>query len=310
MKKLLYTICFFIPNWLLAQYMELDNYHVEVGDSIVVIVRFEDSYTRIQKVKFDLLDSIPSILSISGSENEYSTTTGKVYSKNFLAVDTGLITIPPATIIVEDLGTTQNIITNSVTLKITNPKVDSMDTVLEPIKDIEEVKIYWYDNWLLYLNILLAILLVLILYFAFRKKKKNVSDELITSVETIPPFELAMTRLDELEKSDLLNSGHIIAFYTELSHIYREYLNNALGIDALEASTTEIKSKMESTDFDQTIKYQSNRLLELYDKVKFAKQTYSNEINESMLNNLRFQITSIEQFLLKNNQRNEDTFVS
>jgi len=290
--------------------MELDNYHVEVGDSIVVIVRFEDSYTRIQKVKFDLLDSIPSILSISGSENEYSTTTGKVYSKNFLAVDTGLITIPPATIIVEDLGTTQNIITNSVTLKITNPKVDSMDTVLEPIKDIEEVKIYWYDNWLLYLNILLAILLVLILYFAFRKKKKNVSDELITSVETIPPFELAMTRLDELEKSDLLNSGHIIAFYTELSHIYREYLNNALGIDALEASTTEIKSKMESTDFDQTIKYQSNRLLELYDKVKFAKQTYSNEINESMLNNLRFQITSIEQFLLKNNQRNEDTFVS
>jgi len=290
--------------------MELDNYHVEVGDSIVVIVRFEDSNTKIQKVKFDLLDSIPSILSISGSENEYSTTTGKVYSKNFLAVDTGLITIPPATIIVEDLGTTQNIITNSVTLKITNPKVDSTDTVLEPIKDIEEVKIYWYDNWLLYLNILLAILLVLILYFAFRKKKKNVSDELITSVETIPPFELAMTRLDELEKSDLLNSGHIIAFYTELSHIYREYLNNALGIDALEASTTEIKSKMESTDFDQTIKYQSNRLLELYDKVKFAKQTYSNEINESMLNNLRFQITTIENFQLKNNQRNEDTFVS
>lgn len=290
--------------------MELDNYHVEVGDSIVVIVRFEDSYTRIQKVKFDLLDSVPSIQSIAGTENEYSTTTGKVYSKNYLAVDTGIITIPPATLIVEDLGTTQNILTNSVTLKITNPKVDSTDNVLEPIKDIEEVKIFWYDNWPLYLNILLAILLVLILFFAFRKKKKNITEEPMETIETIPPYELAMTRLDELEKSDLLNSGHIIAFYTELSHIYREYLNNAVGIDALEASTTEIKSKMESTHFDQTIKNQSNRLLDLYDKVKFAKQTYSNEINESMLNNLRFQISSIENFLLKNNQRNEDTFVS
>lgn len=290
--------------------MELDNYHVEVGDSIVVIVRFEDSYTRIQKVKFDLLDSVTSIQSIAGTENEYSTTTGKVYSKNYLAVDTGIITIPPATLIVEDLGTTQNILTNSVTLKITNPKVDSTDNVLEPIKDIEEVKIYWYDNWPLYLNILLAILLVLILFFAFRKKKKNITEEPMETIETIPPYELAMTRLDELEKSDLLNSGHIIAFYTELSHIYREYLNNAVGIDALEASTTEIKSKMESTHFDQTIKNQSNRLLDLYDKVKFAKQTYSNEINESMLNNLRFQISSIENFLLKNNQRNEDTFVS
>lgn len=310
MRLLLLIFLFTFPNWLFAQYLELDNYHVEVGDSVVVIVRYEDPYKSIRKIKFEVLDSIKQLSRLSDKKQEYSTTTGKVYTTNFVAFDTGDIIIPPIPLVIEDLGTTSEIYTNSVTLKITNPKLDSTETNIAPIKDIEEVKIYWYDNWPLYLNIFLAILLILVLYFVFRKKKNQQEEAPPVEIVRIPPYEKAMERLEDLEKSDLLSSGHYIAFYTELSHIYREYLSNALGIEALEASTTEIKAKLANTILEKPMIDQSIKLMQLFDKVKFAKQNYSNEINETMINTTRNHIDTMESFIIKSEDKNEDTVVS
>ena len=115
---------------------ELDNYHVEVCDSVVVIVSYEDPYKSIRKIKFEVLDSIKQLSRLSDKKQEYSTTTGKVFTTNFVAFDTGDIIIPPITLVIEDLGTTSEIYTISVTLKITNPKLDSTDKNIAPIKDI------------------------------------------------------------------------------------------------------------------------------------------------------------------------------
>lgn len=57
----------------------------------------------------------------------------------------------------------------------------------------------------------------------------------------IPPHELAFEALDELERGELLEQGHVQRYYVELTEIAKGYLEGRFGVEALDRTTDEIR---------------------------------------------------------------------
>jgi hypothetical protein len=289
---------------------ELDNYHVEVGDSIVLRVATTNIYDHVEKVKLEVLQAVPQIEASSDRGlRQFSTGNSIVFESIWIAFDTGDVTLPPIPVVIAANGTTYTAYTNALQLKITEATLDSTDTALAPLKEIEIVEIYWYDYWPLYLNILLGVLLLYILFRYFRKRK-TVEASQEPSVPEIPALESALHRLDELEKSNLISEDLIVLFYTELSHIYRAYLGKQFGMVALESSTTEILDNLDSLGFPPEIRATAGSLMNWFDLAKFGQDHLSSEINSSAIVKTRDHILELDAFYIKNNVADEVAPVS
>ena len=118
-------------------------------------------------------------------------------------------------------------------------------------------------------NLILIILMISIIYAiitVWKKREKKVYNK-IDYKYTEMPKDRAFRRLEEI------NSTHFTKdFYTELSHIFREYIETKYYIRTLEMTTQEIKESrslfpMEDFQFEELIVF-----LNLSDHVKYALQ--------------------------------------
>ena len=289
---------------------ELDNYHVEVGDSIVLRISTTNLYDRVEKIRFEVLQAVPQIeRAADNPTRQFSTVNSIVFESAWIAFDTGEVELPAIPVVIAANGTTYTAYTNTLKLKITNPTIDSTDTVLAPLKEVETVQIYWYDYWPLYLNIVLALLLIYILYRVFRKNKVQ-AQTLVVEAPQVPALEAAMHALDELEKSKLIESGLLVLFYTELSHIYRAYVGRKFKINALESSTTEILGEFRSIDLPAQFYLQASTLMHLFDLAKFGNDPLTEAVNTSMISKTRDHLLELDTFYTINDEVNESTPVS
>ena len=87
----------------------------------------------------------------------------------------------------------------------------------------------------------------------------------------IPPHELAINKLVELNSLKLCENGCEKEYYTKISEIIREYLANRFGINALEMTTAQIKYAVKQSDGASISKKYIEIVLEMADFVKFAK---------------------------------------
>ncbi len=191
--------------------------------------------------------------------------------------DSGSYTIPQQKITVWS----QEYLTDSVVVDVATVAVDTLKQNMFPIKAVQNEP-YTFDDFKSYLWWILGglLLLALILYFVFRKKKT------LEEIEAkIPPYDLALKRLKELDSKQLWQKNKVKQYYVELSDIVRSYIERELNIPALESTTNELMETI--TDFnsssslnipDETIK-KLQSLLKDADLVKFAKYVpLSNEI--------------------------------
>ncbi len=191
--------------------------------------------------------------------------------------DSGSYTIPQQKITVWS----QEYLTDSVVIDVATVAVDTLKQNMFPIKAVQSEPYAFADfkNYLWW--ILGALLLIaIILYFLLRKKKTTEEIE-----AKIPPYNLALKRLKELDEKQLWQKNKIKQYYVELTDIVRSYIERELNIPALESTTNELMETI--TDFnsssslnipDETIK-KLQSLLKDADLVKFAKYVpLSNEI--------------------------------
>ncbi|MET2986648.1 hypothetical protein [Aureibaculum conchae] len=191
--------------------------------------------------------------------------------------DSGSYTIPQQKIMVWS----QEYLTDSVVVDVATVAVDTLKQNMFPIKAVQNEP-YTFDDFKSYLWWILGALLLLaiILYFVFRKKKTQEEIE-----AKIPPYDLALKRLKELDNKQLWQKNKIKQYYVELTDIIRSYIERELNIPALESTTNELMETI--TDFnsssslnipDETIK-KLQSLLKDADLVKFAKYVpLSNDI--------------------------------
>ena len=127
-----------------------------------------------------------------------------------------------------------------------------------PVKDIIPL--------IFFLLVILLILVSLGIITLFRKREKFVHKKVnYQIIET--PYNKAMRRLNELDESSMTKD-----YYTELSHISREYIETKYFIRVLEMTTFEIEKyriffPIDDSHFESWLKF-----LKEADRVKYAKE--------------------------------------
>jgi hypothetical protein len=184
--------------------------------------------------------------------------------------DSGEYLVPqiPIRLIQED-GQTQTLQTNPIPLTVNTIPVASDSLQLAPIKDIDREQFTFQDG-LPYLLGAVGVIIIglLIWWFFFKKHDEQKSKPIIIR----PAHEVALELLDELEKQQMWQKGRIKDYYSGLTYIAREYLENRYKIPALENTTGEILQKLSSfPEIDQELQNALRQILTSSDMVKFAK---------------------------------------
>ena len=131
------------------------------------------------------------------------------------------------------------------------------------------------------LGLLALIIITLILIFTLGKKKPS---ELMNFVQRkpLPPYEVALAKLQALKDKKLWQNGQVKEYHSSISEILREYLEASYGFNAMEQVTDEIMEKMQSK-VDDSLQKKLHQILSMADLAKFAKfQPLPDENEQSM----------------------------
>ena len=183
--------------------------------------------------------------------------------------DTGKFTIPRACVLINN----KPFFTDSIKVEVASVAVDTLKQKMFDIKPIAEADSSKSWIWKLLLTLLLLFGIGAFVYWYLKiRQKKKIEEDLYKT-----PIEKATILLNSLEKKQLWQKGEVKEYYSQLTDIARNYIEEAIEIPAMESTTSELieglrtaslKKKMALTP--ETI-VNLERVLQQADLVKFAK---------------------------------------
>ncbi len=185
------------------------------------------------------------------------------------AFDPGTVMLPPFAVL--GLEGADTAFSNVVTFKVAPVDVDSLETI-NPMYSIVEPATRWYDyipNWILWVILVLVLIAAAVAAFILLRKHKEEVE--IARTTPVPPYELAMSRLQSLQSRNLPDSGQEKEYYTILVDILRDYLQGRFGINAMEMTSTQIVRVLRSNAETRMTADMVKAVLSVADFVKFAK---------------------------------------
>lgn len=272
MKKYILHIILFLGLASFSQELpevkiEVDTTKIRIGEHInfQITVENTDKGVVFPELQLDSLGRVEIVESLP-----VDTLKEKLIKKYVLtSFDSGRYKIPEQSIRIW----TQEYLTDSLIIDVATVAVDTTKQAMFPIKAIQNEP-YTFEDFKKYLWWLLVALLVIaiILYFVFRKK------ETIEEIEAkIPPYQLALQRLNELDSKQLWQKNKVKQYYVELTDIVRTYIERELKIPALESTTDELMETIGDFNTSSQLNIPKetidklNSLLKDADLVKFAK---------------------------------------
>ncbi len=185
--------------------------------------------------------------------------------------DSGKYMIPSVRILINN----KVVLSDSLLVEVANVQVDTLKQKMYDIKDIIPAQHSFFGSWWIYLLILhLIVGLGGLLYWYIKKyKKENQPEE-----ETFKtPIEKATNMLNKLEKKELWQRGEVKEYYSELTDIVRNYIEEAIEIPAMESTTSELIQSLKVASLKKKMKLSKETIDNLFtvlkqaDLVKFAK---------------------------------------
>ena len=270
MKKQIFYILLFISTISFAQKpmvkAEIDTTSIRIGEQFQLKISVDETQNviipKIQLKGLEIIDSTR-IDTIKNSLIRRYILTG---------FDSGAFYIPQQQIFVKN----QAFLTDSLLINIATIAIDTLKVKKFPIKSIKKEP-YTFDDFRIYIYLILAILAIIgfwIYWFVIRKRKET---EDAPTYRTLPPFEEAILRLNELDEKLLWQNNKIKEYYSELTEIVRGYIERELKVPALENTTDEVLAMIKdfkNADSIETSKETIKKLKDLLreaDLVKFAK---------------------------------------
>ena len=267
MKKL--TLILFLTHSIVSAQViaNLDTNNILIGDHITFTIEgetendnewpiFTDSIGNLELLSISEIDSIP-------TEN------GWKLKQEFILTqwDSGFYHIP--SISVGNEKTADFVVTvNTINLEEDSEAKDIKGPLDAPVT-FSEVLPY----------LLGGIIIGLLIYLLIRYLKREKPIEIITrkAKVVLPPFEIALTQLEELKIKKKWQRGEIKAYYSDLSEIVRTYIEDGLHTPAMEMLTDDIIDRLKARKIDTA---QLNILLNTADLAKFAKAQPTSAENE------------------------------
>ena len=171
--------------------------------------------------------------------------------------------------------------------------VEGVDTVNVQIKDIAPIIKVRYTFWEIFRWILLGLAIVaLIVAIVFVVKRLKAHKPIIElhPEPVIPPDERALKSLEELRRKELWQAGKVKEYYTDLTDIVRNYLEEAWNINSTDMTSDEtLEAYHDSRAYDETCESKLRQMLSTADMVKFAKgEPLPNEHTQAMSHAVEF----------------------
>lgn len=186
--------------------------------------------------------------------------------------DSGKYTIPRIPIIING----KTVYSDSLAIEISDVKVDTLKQKMFDIKDIATVKSPM-GNWWIYVLVVIGLIgLGFLIFYLLKNRKPKAKAEVIVYKT---PIEKATTLLQQLENKELWQKGAVKDYYSELTDIVRNYIEEEIKIPAMESTTSELIEGLRKAAKQKKLKLSNDtvenleKVLQQADLVKFAKVT-------------------------------------
>lgn len=290
----------------------LQDKEIRIGDQTTLEIRLTSAADG-KEVEFPtLIDTISGKIEIvkisdidtSYDENDISI---RVLSQviTITSWDSGYHAIPPFVFKIEG----EEFKTEAQLLAVSSVSIEP-EADIKDIKAIMEVPFSLWD-WILVnkfkiggiITILLLIALGIFLLKRF-KREKPIEQVFVPKEEADV---VALRQLRELEMAKLWQNGKVNPYYTQISHILREYLENRFQLSALERTTDEIDLLLKyHKELDERKQAQLVELLRVADMAKFAKQEPLPSENEEAIKYAYLFIEETRLVIVQKAEENEE----
>jgi len=183
--------------------------------------------------------------------------------------DSGKYTIPSVKILIDK----KLFLSDSIKVEVANVQVDTLKQKMYDIKDIAPANDSMGDWWKYFLALVLIAAIAFLIYrYIKQNQKKKIEEEVYKT-----PIEKATSLLNTLEKKELWQHGEVKAYYSELTEITRNYIEEVIEIPAMESTTSELIEGLKTASVKKKMKLSQETIENLYsvlkqaDLVKFAK---------------------------------------
>ena len=184
--------------------------------------------------------------------------------------DSGKYTIPRIPVMINGKAS----FSDSIKVEVNEVKVDTLKQKMYDIKDIAQVESPM-GTWWIY--VLIALVIAVAGFFVYKFIKKIQTKEKVEVIVYKTPIEKATTLLQQLESKELWQKGEIKNYYSELTDIARNYIEEEIHIPAMESTTSELIEGLRRAAKQQKLKLSNEtvenleKVLKQADLVKFAK---------------------------------------
>lgn len=319
MKKLLIIIIVFISAVLSAGGQNIkvsasfDTSRIFIGDQVhytITVERPSDLSVSIKTLRDTLCKNVeivsgPSVDSLLMQDNKL-----KIIRKYLVtSFDSGFYQVPPVYAEIKDASGIKRYYSDYSPLQVMRVKIAPPDTtakifdIIKPYK--APVTLGEIIPWLIIALIAAALAWGAILLFRRFKKNKSV-DEPVRSPD--PAHLIAFRELEKLKEEQVWQKGELKHYYTRLTEILRQYLENRYGVCSLEMTTSETLEALVKTGFRKDESYTLLKtILNGSDLVKFAKYKPDPAENEEHFSySWKFvENTKVKEEITENNKSDE-----
>jgi hypothetical protein len=273
----------------------LDSTNILIGDQIKYFLEID--YPKDIEVEFpNIPDSLQSLIEVlDRSEIDTIDLENEDFQKQIRAYtitsfDSGSYRIAPKWFKINNNGVIDSVPTNGVTLHVHSMAIDTTRGLTDikmpydaPVT-LKEVTPYILGA------ILIGAILFLILYSIKRKKKNQPLFKLPVKPKE-PPHVIALRELDRIKGEKIWQKEKTKQYYSEVTGVLRNYIEDRFDIPAMEQTTDEILNSFKyRKDLLGEKAYQNlGQILTLADLVKFAKyKTLPDDDNLTLVNSYFF----------------------
>ena len=280
---------------------ELDSTKMRIGEQVKLKVKVStDPQAKVvfpsYKAEQELTKGVEVVETTRDTINDEGRTITCSYT--LTSFDEATYTLPALPIVVN--GKTYQ--TRPMKLQVETVPVDTTNTeAIDPAYDVEDNPFLWTE-WVMPASFfLLSLLLCFLIWLMFKrlKSKKPIRFQRHI-IKKVLPHEKALQAINALSATSHTTAEEQKDYYTELTDVLRQYLDERFGINAMEMTSSEIIERLQQEDPGKIDELKE--VFQTADLVKFAKYfTHNNESD--------FYLSSVVHFIEETKQDESEQVV-